>query len=231
MRLDSKSVRNNLSSRKVFFNDWSQIHRYRDDINGVQTDWCYQDIIELVSGAGDKLDCIMIPERLLAIHQARPDAELVIDANGAWSVDLLKQHAPLLETCRVRMVEQPLPAGRDQELQGLDYPLPLCADESCQSAADLPALKGWYQVFNIKLDKCGGLTEALRMVAWCREHGRQMMVGNMLGSSLAMAPGFVVAQFCSFVDLDGPLWQKTDQAVPLRFEAAKIYPPEPGLWG
>lgn len=178
-----------------------------------------------------KLDSNMIPERISAIQRARPDAELLIDANGAWSRDVLEEQATLLETCGVRMVEQPLPAGRDHELQGLDYPLPLCADESCQSSADLPVLRDYYQMFNIKLDKCGGLSEAMRMVAWCREHGRQMMVGNMLGSSLAMAPGFVVAQFCSFVDLDGPLWQKTDRAVPLRFEAAKIHPPEPGLWG
>lgn len=178
-----------------------------------------------------KLNSMLIPERLSAIRRARPDAQLIIDANGAWSRAVLTEHLGLLQAAGVGMVEQPLPAGRDGELEGLNYPVPLCADESCQSSADLPALKNLYQMFNIKLDKCGGLSEAMRMVRWCRDNDREIMVGNMLGSSLAMAPGFVVAQFCTFVDLDGPLWQKTDRQVPLRIEAAKIHPPEPGLWG
>ncbi|NIP19237.1 MAG: dipeptide epimerase [Xanthomonadales bacterium] len=178
-----------------------------------------------------KLDGRDTAEKLRAVRAARADAELVIDGNGSWSPDLLDELAgPLLE-CRVAMLEQPLPAGEDAVLEGLDYPVTLCADESCQDSSDLERMASRYGMVNIKLDKCGGLTEGLRMVERCRERGLAMMVGNMLGSSLAMAPAFLVAQHCRFTDLDGPLWQKTDRRQPIRYQNAEMQPPSRELWG
>jgi L-alanine-DL-glutamate epimerase-like enolase superfamily enzyme len=178
-----------------------------------------------------KLDQERIGERLKAIREARPDATLIIDANGAWSIPLLDSVADDLLACGVAMVEQPLPMGRDPALEGLDYPVTLCADESCQSRSDLRSIGNRYRMVNIKLDKCGGLSEAMKMVNWCRQNGLQLMVGNMLGSSLAMAPAFLVAQYCRYVDLDGPLWQKTDREAPIRYEGARMHGPETTLWG
>ena len=170
-------------------------------------------------------------DKLRAIRAARPTAELVIDANGSWTPPLLDDLADVLVECRVGMLEQPLPAGDDDALEGLEYPVTLCADESCQDGADLEHLPERYGMVNIKLDKCGGLTEAMRMVQWCRDREIALMVGNMLGSSLAMAPAFIVAQRCRYVDLDGPLWQKTDRATPIVCENAVMQPPGRELWG
>ncbi len=182
-------------------------------------------ILKLKLGADDTA------EKLRAIRDARPDAGLIIDGNGSWSMELLDRMMDVLLECRVSMLEQPLEMGQDEALAGLNYPVTLCADESCQHAGDLPGLAGRYHMVNIKLDKCGGLSEALRMVDWCRQNGLKLMVGNMLGSSLAMAPGFVVAQHCQFTDLDGPLWQRTDRDPPLDIENGVIQPPEAALWG
>jgi L-alanine-DL-glutamate epimerase-like enolase superfamily enzyme len=168
---------------------------------------------------------------LRAVRAARPDAELLIDANGGWSPALLDEMAGVLVDCQVALLEQPLERGADQYLAGLDYPVPLGADESCQGLAELEQAAASYQVINIKLDKCGGLSEALQMVEWCRARGITLMVGNMLGSSLAMAPAMVVARSCRFVDLDGPLWQQSDRAPPLRFNGALVHPPDARLWG
>ena len=131
----------------------------------------------------------------------------------------------------VALLEQPLPHGDDGALENLRYPVSLCADESCQSSADLEAVADRYDAINIKLDKCGGLTDALAIRAWCQQNKKLFMVGNMLGSSLAMAPALVVAQGADFVDLDGPLWQHTDVEPPLTIDAGLIQPPEPALWG
>jgi len=178
-----------------------------------------------------KLDEQEPAAKVRAIRQARPDAQLIIDANGSWSLALLEQMADTLVANGVAMLEQPLPRGEDAGLSRLDYPIPLCADESCQSSAELESAAVLYNVINIKLDKCGGLSDALTMIRWCKHHGLQLMVGNMLGSSLAMAPGFVVAQHCHFVDLDGPLWQRTDRRFPIRYDGARMQPPDPRLWG
>ena len=178
-----------------------------------------------------KLDAERPAERLAAVRAARPDAELLVDANGSWTPELLAELAPTLVEQRVALVEQPLPAGGDAALAGWRSPVPLCADESCQSSADLELVATRYQVVNVKLDKCGGLTDALRMVERCRALGLEVMVGNMLGSSLAMAPAFVVAQWCRWVDLDGPLLQRTDRENAMRYEGARLMPPAPGLWG
>ena len=171
------------------------------------------------------LDCLQ------AIREARPDAQLVIDANGSWTPDLVMAAGDTLARLKVALLEQPLPLGEDGALENLQYPIPLCADESCQSSADLEAVADRYDSINIKLDKCGGLTDALAIREWCQRHSKLVMVGNMLGSSLAMAPALVVAQGADFVDLDGPMWQRTDVAPRLIIDAGCIQPPLPDLWG
>lgn len=178
-----------------------------------------------------KLDADDPAVRLAAVRAVRPDAELLVDANGSWSMDLLAELAPSLVQHRVALVEQPLPKGGDAGLAGWDAPVPLCADESHQTSAGLEELAARYRFVNVKLDKCGGLTEALRIVQRCRELGLGLMVGNMLGSSLAMAPAFVIAQHCRWVDLDGPLLQRRDREAPMRYEGALLHPPSRGLWG
>jgi len=170
-------------------------------------------------------------ECLQAVRAARPEASIVIDANGSWSEALLLDLGDDLARLRVALLEQPLAADLDHCLQHLNYPVPLCADESCQASEDLERVADCYQAINIKLDKCGGLTEALLMRDWCQKYDKQMMVGNMLGSSLAMAPACVIAQTADFVDLDGPLWQSDDVAYPLQIVDGCIQPPAPELWG
>lgn len=178
-----------------------------------------------------KLDDQETADKIRAIRAARPDAEIVIDANCSWSLPLLDALKEVLVENRIAMVEQPLAAGADGELAGFRYPVTLCADESCQSSADLDYCAERYRMINIKLDKCGGLTEAMRMAEWCRAHGLELMVGNMLGTSLAMAAAFVPAQYCRFVDLDGPLFQIRDREPPLAYRDSVIDLPDPRLWG
>jgi L-alanine-DL-glutamate epimerase-like enolase superfamily enzyme len=170
-------------------------------------------------------------DKIVEIRKARPDARIMIDANGSWSPRLLDKLGDLLAANRIELLEQPLPMGHDEALVGLKYPIPLCADESCQSSADLERVADLYSAINIKLDKCGGLTDALKILAWCKNHGKQVMVGNMLGSSLAMAPAMIIAQQAALVDLDGPLWQIGDAQPGLRFEGALMHIPERDLWG
>jgi L-alanine-DL-glutamate epimerase-like enolase superfamily enzyme len=178
-----------------------------------------------------KLDAADPLERLAAVRASRPDAELVVDANGSWTLSLVERIAPQLVELGVAMVEQPLPAGADDALEGWRSPLPLCADESCQTRRDLEQVARRYSMVNIKLDKTGGLSEALELVTGCREAGIELMVGNMLGSSLAMAPACVVGGYCRFVDLDGPLLQTRDRRHPIRYEGALMQPPSSRLWG
>jgi L-alanine-DL-glutamate epimerase-like enolase superfamily enzyme len=178
-----------------------------------------------------KLDADDPAARIATVRAARPDAELLVDANGSWSLALLAELAPALVDHRVALVEQPLPRGADAALADWDAPVPLCADESSQTSAGLDELASRYRFVNVKLDKCGGLSEALRIVQRCGELRLGLMVGNMLGSSLAMAPAFVIAQHCRFVDLDGPLLQSTDREPPMRYEGAALYPPPRDLWG
>lgn len=178
-----------------------------------------------------KLDAVDVEARLEAVREARPDAELLVDANGAWDRALLEGLGDALARSRVALLEQPLPRGSEEALARLDYPVPLCADESCQHAGELEALVGRYDVINIKLDKTGGLTEALALADRGRALGFELMVGNMLGSSLAMAPAFLVAQDCRWVDLDGPLWQRADREHPIRYDGGVMGPPDAALWG
>ena len=181
--------------------------------------------LKLKLNAQEPLDCLQ------AIREARPDAQLVIDANGSWNPEVMMAMGDGLARFEVALLEQPLPHGDDGALENLRYPVPLCADESCQCSADLEAVADRYDAINIKLDKCGGLTDALTIREWCQRHGKRIMVGNMLGSSLAMAPALVVAQGADFVDLDGPLWQRADVSPALAVESGCIQPPKPALWG
>ena len=165
------------------------------------------------------------------VREEHPRAQLIIDANQAWTRALLERLLPRLAALGVELVEQPLPRGDDAALDGLRAPLPLAADESCTDRASLAALAGRYQYVNIKLDKCGGLTEGLAMVREAGRLGLGLMVGNMCGTSLAMAPAFLIAQACRYVDLDGPLLQRRDRDPPIRFEAGLMHVPERALWG
>ncbi len=170
-------------------------------------------------------------ERVRAVRDGAPKAALIVDANEAWTLDHLRDYGPALAELGVALIEQPLPAGQDSALAELAHPVPICADESCHTSADLPALVGRYDYVNVKLDKTGGLTEGLRLLAAARAHGFRIMVGCMVGSSLAMAPAMLLAQGAEFVDLDAPLLLARDRQPGLRYEGSLVYPPKPNLWG
>lgn len=178
-----------------------------------------------------KLDATRHVDAVRWVREVRADAAIIVDANEGWDLPLLERILPELADLGVEMVEQPLPRGADQALAGLASPIPLCADESCTTRASLPALLGLYQAINIKLDKTGGLTEALALAEAARAEGLDLMVGNMCGTSLGMAPAFLVAQQARWVDLDGPLLFSSDRDMPMRFESGLVYPPQPELWG
>lgn len=169
--------------------------------------------------------------RLEAVRRGAPDAKIIVDANEGWSAEVYSDLAPHLVRLGVALVEQPLPAGEDEALVGMTRPVPVCADESCHDRASLPALKGKYDVVNIKLDKTGGLTEALALREAALAEGYRIMVGCMVGSSLAMAPAVLVAQGAMVTDLDGPLLLAQDRDTPLRYDDRGVHPPEPALWG
>ncbi|WP_425078861.1 N-acetyl-D-Glu racemase DgcA [Ruegeria denitrificans] len=169
--------------------------------------------------------------RLEAVRAGAPNAKIIVDANEGWSAEVYADLAPHLVRLGVALVEQPLPAGDDDALIGMDRPVPVCADESCHDRASLPGLKGKYDVINIKLDKTGGLTEALELRKAAIAEGYDIMVGCMVGSSLAMAPATLVAQGAMVTDLDGPLLLAEDRDTPLIFDDAGVHPPEAALWG
>lgn len=165
------------------------------------------------------------------VREEHPRARIVVDANQSWTRSLLHSLLPALAEAGVELVEQPLPKGLDADLDGLPHGVPLAADESCTDAGSLPSLAGRYQFINIKLDKCGGLTEALAMAGQATALGLGLMVGNMCGTSLAMAPAFLLAQRCAYVDLDGPLLQKLDRPHAMPCEQGVMQPPTAALWG
>ena len=169
--------------------------------------------------------------RLEAVRRGAPEAAIIVDANEGWSAEEYSELAPHMVRLGVKMVEQPLPAGADEMLAEIARPLPVCADESCHDRASLPGLKGKYDLVNIKLDKTGGLTEALRLRLAAEAEGYGIMVGCMVGSSLAMAPATLVAQGAAYTDLDGPLLLAEDRASPLVFDEAGVHPPDAALWG
>jgi L-alanine-DL-glutamate epimerase-like enolase superfamily enzyme len=169
--------------------------------------------------------------RLEAVRAGAPDAKIIIDANEGWTPEVYADLAPHLVRLGVALVEQPLPAGADDMLAEIARPLPVCADESCFDAASLPALQGKYDMVNLKLDKTGGLTEALQTRDTAARLGLRLMVGCMVGSSLAMAPAVLVAQSAEVSDLDGPLLLREDRPHPLRYDAQGVHPSDPQLWG
>ncbi len=168
--------------------------------------------------------------RVRAVRAARPDVWLAVDANQAFTPATFEELLPTLVDASVALVEQPFPRGREADLDGLDRPIPVAADESVLTAADVAAAAGRFDVVNIKLDKCGGLTAALAMAAECRRAGLNVMVGNMVGSSWAMAPAMVVGQRSDVVDLDGPVFLTRDRSPAVRYEGGRIVCP-PEVWG
>jgi len=169
--------------------------------------------------------------RLEAVRAGAPKSKIIVDANEGWNADVYTDLAPHLVRLGVALVEQPMPAADDDALIGMDRPVPVCADESCHDTNSLPHLVGKYDVVNIKLDKTGGLTEALELKRAAITAGYEIMVGCMVGSSLAMAPATLIAQGAMITDLDGPLLLAQDRDTPLKFDAAGVHPPHPDLWG
>jgi len=170
-------------------------------------------------------------ERMMAVRAARPDARLIADANEAWRADRLEEMWREAARAGIELIEQPLPAGDDAMLAEIARLIPVCADESAHDSASLRALVGRYDAVNIKLDKTGGLTEALATAAEARSLGLKIMVGCMVATSLAMAPALVLAQDAAWVDLDGPLLLNRDRAHGLKYDGSKVWPPQPELWG
>lgn len=170
-------------------------------------------------------------EQVAAVRGARPDARLIVDANQAFDLSELPGLISDLEPLGVEMIEQPLKVGADSDLEGFHSSIPLAADESCQTSADAAYVAARYQIANIKLDKTGGLTEALKLRDACQAAGLELMVGCMAGTSLAMAPAYVIGQSCRYVDIDGPLLQTADRDHALVYEAGDVSIPTPQLWG
>jgi L-alanine-DL-glutamate epimerase-like enolase superfamily enzyme len=180
--------------------------------------------VKLGTPAGD-------PERIAAVRRAAPEATLIVDGNEGWNESNILQNLAACADAGVALVEQPLPSSRDGLLATISHPVPICADESVHTSEGLAALRSRYDAVNIKLDKAGGLTEALEMTRLAREHGFAVMVGCMLATSLAMAPAIYAAQGADYVDLDGPLLLLHDRRDGLRYEGSLVYPPSPALWG
>ena len=185
----------------------------------------YRPLIKLkLTGEGDIA-------RVSAVRAAAPDVRIIVDANEGWSMEMVEPFSKELALLGVEMIEQPIPAGQDAALADCAHPVPICADESCHTSADLDALDGRYEMINIKLDKTGGLTEALTLRDAARTRGMKIMVGCMIATSLAMAPGVLVAQGAEVVDLDGPLLLAKDHPEGLVYEGSTLNPPSPALWG
>ena len=182
-------------------------------------------LLKLKIGGADDLD------RVAAVRGAAPKTRLIVDANEALDLPTLKRLAPEFARLNVSLIEQPLPVGQDGDLAGFDSPVPLCADESLHTRAELDAVAGLYTVVNIKLDKAGGLTEALALKAAARARGLEIMAGSMVATSLSMAPALLIAQGSSFVDLDGPRLLARDREPGLRLLGSMIEPPSPEVWG
>jgi L-alanine-DL-glutamate epimerase-like enolase superfamily enzyme len=171
------------------------------------------------------------PERIAAVRAAAPQSDLIVDANEGWTAGNLADNLAACAKARVTLVEQPLPAGDDAALAGLARPIAVCADESVHDRASLAALTGRYDAVNIKLDKTGGLTEALAMAAEAERLKFQVMVGCMVATSLSMAPALLVAQRARVVDLDGPLLLAKDRPDGLRYDGSLVHPATTALWG
>jgi L-Ala-D/L-Glu epimerase / N-acetyl-D-glutamate racemase len=183
-------------------------------------------ILKLKLG-GDDVDL----SRVEAVRKEAPKTRLFVDANESWSAKHYQNVTPKLKALGVEVIEQPFPADADHVLETLDHPVPVCADESSHTTADLPQLKKRYEMINVKLDKTGGLTEALRLCQHAREHGLKLLIGCMVGTSLSMAPARVFASIADHVDLDGPLLLVHDRDNGLTYQNGKIALPSRDLWG
>src|SRR3984885_3168141 len=170
-------------------------------------------------------------ERIAEVRRSAPRSELIVDANEGWTADNLRQNLAACADAGVTLIEQPLPEKADATLARIQRPIPVCADESLHDRAGLEALAGKYDAINVKLDKAGGLTEALALAAEAEQRGFFIMVGCMVATSLSMAPAMLVAQRARFVDLDGPLLLAEDRADGLRYEGSLLHPSAPALWG
>jgi L-alanine-DL-glutamate epimerase-like enolase superfamily enzyme len=170
-------------------------------------------------------------KRIAAVRRAAPRADIIVDANEGWNADNFEENFAACADAGVTLIEQPLPEGRDEVLMRIKRPIPVCADESVHDRASLGALAGKYDAVNIKLDKAGGLTEALALAAEAERRGFAIMVGCMVATSLAMAPAMLVAEHARYVDLDGPLLLAKDRACGLRYDGSLVYPSESALWG
>ena len=168
---------------------------------------------------------------LKAIRAVRPDASIIIDVNQGWTFEELIKFTPCLERLDIAMIEQPLPRGGDECLEGYKSAIPLAADESCLDTYEYTRISNRYDVINIKLDKCGGLTEGLKLVELAKRDNKGLMIGNMMGSSLSMAPAYVIGQFCQYVDIDGPLFLAQDIKDGLAYRNGVVDLPETKLWG
>jgi L-Ala-D/L-Glu epimerase len=171
------------------------------------------------------------PERIAAVRRAAPRAELIVDANEGWRAENLAANLAACAAAGVTLVEQPLPAGDDAALGAIARPIPVCADESVHDRASLAALAGKYDAVNVKLDKTGGLTEALAMAEAAQALGFELMVGSMIATSLSVAPAMLVAARARVVDLDGPLLLARDRVPGLRYDGSIVHPPSPAVWG
>jgi L-Ala-D/L-Glu epimerase len=196
-----------------------------DEMRAAATKAASRPLLKIKLGTAQDID------RLKAVRDGAPGATLIVDANEGWTIHDLERLLPTLVAENVALIEQPLPADADSALAGFASPVPICADESMHSAKDVAALADRYSAINIKLDKTGGLTEALAAVRAAQAAKLKIMIGCMVGSSLAMAPAVLLTPFADFVDLDGPLLLATDRSPGLRFEGSMLFPPEPALWG
>jgi len=178
-----------------------------------------------------KLDNQLVEERMSAIHEAVPECRLVIDVNQGWNLEELKHYAVALQKFGVEMIEQPLPRFQDEELINYESPIILCADETVHTRADLDYVEGRYGMINIKLDKTGGLTEALALAREAEQRGLKIMVGNMGGTSLSMAPAYVIGTFCEYRDLDGPTLYRHDREPAMKYENGYAHSFVPEMWG
>jgi L-alanine-DL-glutamate epimerase-like enolase superfamily enzyme len=183
-------------------------------------------ILKLKLG-GDNLDLPRIEE----VRREAPAARLIVDANESWSPSHYRNVASALHRLGVELIEQPFPADADEVLETLDHPVPVCADESCHTTADLPHLVNRYEVINVKLDKTGGLTEALRLTESARQKGFKILIGCMACTSLGIAPARLLASSADYIDLDGPLLLAGDRHHPLSYAAGKVGLPSRELWG
>jgi L-alanine-DL-glutamate epimerase-like enolase superfamily enzyme len=184
----------------------------------------YRTIKLKIAGAGDL-------ERVEAVRTSAPSARLIVDANEGWSLDDLNRLPPELARLGVALIEQPLKAGEDDALLGFKSPVSLCADESCHTRADLPRIIGRYSHINIKLDKAGGLTEAVALAQEATAAGLKLMIGCMVSTSLSIAPAMLLARLAELVDLDGPLWLARDRTPGLVYRGDELLPPTRELWG